>query len=765
MMRIFLACIWMLCVFVQANAQQKIPTVKGWRVHLPYYKNNSIVEASGALYAASQSGLIKMTLQQGELTRLSKINGLGDVEVRLIRHHAGLQKSIVLYESAMFDVIDHVHGTITHFPQVKEQVMIGAKQINNVCFDGNKAYLACSFGLVVVDLEQMRIIDSYQNIGPDGQALYVNDVEVFQNSIYACTPAGLFSASLDAPNLSDYNYWHAIGAFSSAQAICNFGNNLYLFANSFLHVSNDGSIWNRFNVNDTATELRSLEISQGRLFATYRSYVMEVNSAKQVQFHYDWKYCNQVIATSDARIAIVDDYYGIRLTPGKGAEYDYVIADGPNERNAKSISYANGKLWVAAGSVNDLWEKQYDLGLFYRFSGNTWANVVDRNYDEWKGINDIVDVRVNPYNGRTFAASQGKGLFEIDPESFHIIQNWSDKIKSPSGFVDQNASSIDFDQNGTMWIANHLADKPLVAMSADGSWTSFSIGNALNGVNRVCKIHCDFDNNKWVTVVGNAGVLVYNDNGTPLNPNDDQYKVLNKDEGNGFFPSNTVLCAVPDLNGEVWIGTDQGLCILSSPSLIFDKSSGINFDAHQIVIKTGLVYSNFLGTEMINCIKVDGANRKWIGTRNGVWLVSSDGYTVIHNYTTKNSPLLSDNVTEIGIDESTGEVFFSTDKGLVSFMGDATQASESFGDVVIYPNPVRPNYSGSICIRGLASDCNVKIMDMGGRLVYETYANGGMATWDGNTFAGKRAASGVYLIMAATRNGEEVYSGKLVFMH
>jgi hypothetical protein len=184
------------------------------------------------------------------------------------------------------------------------------------------------------------------------------------------------------------------------------------------------------------------------------------------------------------------------------------------------------------------------------------------------------------------------------------------------------------------------------------------------------------------------------------------------------------------------------------------------------VIKTGLVYSNFLGGENITCITVDGANRKWIGTNNGVWLVSSDGYTVIQNFTTKNSPLLDNNIVSIGIDNEQGEVFFGTLKGIVSFMSDATEADENFkSNVEVYPNPVKPNYGGEISIKGLAENVNVKITDIAGNLVAETSSNGGFATWNGKGFSGSRVATGVYLIFAANKDGSKSIVGKIAFVN
>jgi ligand-binding sensor domain-containing protein len=320
-------------------------------------------------------------------------------------------------------------------------------------------------------------------------------------------------------------------------------------------------------------------------------------------------------------------------------------------------------------------------------------------------------------------------------------------------------SGIDFDRNGNMWVSNFGAANPLSVRTASGQWLSVPFPTGADLL--VGYVTCDDNNNKWVMSTRGNGIMLVNDGGNPLNLQGYQFKQLTKDETTGRLPSNTVICMTKDANGEMWVGTDQGLCIFSNPANAFSKE----FGSRQIIIKTGLVNSIFLGTEPIYCIRVDAANRKWIGTRNGVWLVSEDGYTVIRNFNTKNSPLLSDVVYDICINGETGEVFFATEKGIISYAGTATDGTDKHGDVVVFPNPVRPEYTGLIAIRGLVQNANVKITDIAGNLVYETKANGGMATWDGRNFNGKRASTGVYIIYSSDKDGMETWAGKILFVN
>jgi hypothetical protein len=173
-----------------------------------------------------------------------------------------------------------------------------------------------------------------------------------------------------------------------------------------------------------------------------------------------------------------------------------------------------------------------------------------------------------------------------------------------------------------------------------------------------------------------------------------------------------------------------------------------------------------LGDETINCITVDGADRKWFGTaKGGAYLFSSDGTKQIYQFNTANSPIFSNNVLSIAINDQTGEVFFGTDQGIISFKGSATAPGENFTNVYAYPNPVRESYRGDIVVAGLVENCYVKITDISGNLVYQTKSLGGQAVWDGNTKDGRRVASGVYLVFLSNDDGSKTFVTKILVIH
>jgi ligand-binding sensor domain-containing protein len=177
---------------------------------------------------------------------------------------------------------------------------------------------------------------------------------------------------------------------------------------------------------------------------------------------------------------------------------------------------------------------------------------------------------------------------------------------------------------------------------------------------------------------------------------------------------------------------------------------------------------NFAGflfqDEQVICMAVDGANRKWVGTRNGLWLISSDGEKVITQFTKDNSPLLANEISSLAIHPVTGEVFVGTSAGICSFRGTATDGADKASSVLVFPNPVPPGYSGTIGIRGLANNALVRITEQDGRLVYQTRAQGGQATWNGKDQKGNRPSSGVYLVFASDEQNVERIVSKIFFI-
>ena len=230
-----------------------------------------------------------------------------------------------------------------------------------------------------------------------------------------------------------------------------------------------------------------------------------------------------------------------------------------------------------------------------------------------------------------------------------------------------------------------------------------------------------------------------------------------------LLPDKNVYVIVSDLNGDIWVGTKKGICVFYSPSDVF---SGYNFDAQQIIVEDNGFGQYLLESEEVSSIAIDGGNRKWIGTLNaGLYLLSEDGRSTIYHFTTDNSPLISNTILDLSINNSTSEIYIATDKGLMTFRNDATSSSITQSDLKIFPNPVREGYNGYISISGLVTDSEIKITDISGNLIFETRSNGGMAVWNGADKNNDRVGTGVYLIFSSDKTGREKTVGKILFVN
>jgi hypothetical protein len=265
---------------------------------------------------------------------------------------------------------------------------------------------------------------------------------------------------------------------------------------------------------------------------------------------------------------------------------------------------------------------------------------------------------------------------------------------------------------------------------------------------------------KWLMVRAHA-LVVFNDNNTLDDTSDDNAKRLTSSAGTGALPGTSILSMATDRDGQVWVGSDAGVSVFYSPGNIFSNQ---NFDAQRILIEQDGYGQYLLEAEAVTAIAIDGSNRKWFGTdRAGVFLMSADGTQEILHFTEENSPLLSNSITDITIAES-GEVFFGTAKGIISYRSNSVPPKPTLDEVVVFPNPVRENYIGTIAIRGLVENSRVNITDVSGTLVYSTRGEGGQALWDGRNFNGEKVQTGVYLVFVANADGSKTAVTKIMFV-
>jgi hypothetical protein len=765
-------CQWRCCLFllfifitVQIAAQEKLQPIGQWREHLPYQSVVQVVAAPNKVFTATPYNVFSVD-DEGTINRLSKVTGLNDVGVSAISWDDATRQLVIGYTNSNVDVVKD--RTVRNISDIERSNIAGNKTVYYIYCNNGKAFLCTGIGIIVLDLTRYDVADTWR-IGSNGSQVKVTGFTTDANFWYAATAEGLKRAQRNAANLSDYRNWQLItgsngltsGAVVSVMAI---DTQIVVQKNDSVFISN-GNSWHLLYA-DLNWPIVSINSAEGKILVCQRtitgdSRVLIVNATGNIE-----KIVAQPGVISfpkwatikGSAIWITDFFGGLAKFSGSVERY---IPTGPLGTATGEMVVNNHKLYVAAGSVNDAWNYQYNRNGLYVFSGDEWTNINRTNTPALDSTLDLVTIAVDPADESVWAGSFGGGLVNIattgSTKIFKQNSTLQPAIGDPTSY---RVSGLAFDQQGNLWISNYGAGQNLHVRKRDGSFKAFSIP-FFHSENAVSQIVVDDVNQLWIASPKGNSVFVYNPGPNIDVTNDDRWKFFRLGAGAGNLPSNEVFSIAKDKNGFIWIGTARGVGVVQCAEQVFDAQG---CEAILPVVQQDRFAGYLLQDEEVRTIAVDGANRKWVGTKNGVWLLSAEGDKVIYRFTEDNSPLLSNDVKRIAIDPSNGEVFISTFKGICSFRSTATDGKDNNADVLVFPNPVPPNYAGTIAIRGVANNSIVKIAEMNGRLVFETRALGGQAVWNGRNYKGEKVASGVYLVLVKDEGSTERLVTKIVMV-
>lgn len=433
-----------------------------------------------------------------------------------------------------------------------------------------------------------------------------------------------------------------------------------------------------------------------------------------------------------------------------------------------ALNSSGSDLWIAAGGRSDSWNNTWQQPRFQKYNNSEWKYYNKTNYPELDNFFDVVSVVADPQNqNHIFVGSWGGGVLEfVDDEFVNRYTNKNSILESavPSQPDEPyvRIGGMDFDSDGNLWITNSEVAKNLVKLTPAGEWENYSLPEVANSKN-IGQVLVTQTDDKWILVPrGNDAYVVDKTGSTKKRLLVTSY--FNNGQNEIYNRMNDLYSIAEDLNGAIWLGTSKGVAVYNNPTRIWG-SDNLYATQPSLDLNDGL-YHPLLATETVTAIAVDGANRKWFGTKNsGVYLISENGETEILHFTEENSPMLSNNINSIAISQKSGEVFIGTSEGLVSYQGDAISGKDNYSDVYVYPNPVRETYDGPITVTGLIENTDVKITDISGNLVFKTTSLGGQASWDGTNLNGNRVKTGIYLVFCNDENGEETHITKLLFIN
>lgn len=749
-------------------AQKGGPGVEQWKSFLPYNQVRRAATDGTTFYCATSAGFFTYNREDGMLSAYSKVNGMSDIGMTGVAYDAQSRNAVLAYSNSGIDLFRD--GEFYNIPALRLFPVSGDKNINDVIAGEGQAYLSTGIGLIVLNLTKREVKETVFFFDNTLTAS-VHAALVDNGYLYAATSVGLFRIGKDDPGVLNYQSWTKLSTQAYSQ-LGSYGGRVYAAAaDSLFELQGSTMVFaERLRVNnDEPARITHMDAGTGGLWISVAQadgkagFAISRNTDGSRTDSLSTPSPTQVLHLANGEVWFADDA-GIAFPNQRGLRKrtaadrsEAHFPDGPVSASSFDVSARNGEFWVAHGGKTITWNVTSNRAMFSRFKDDHWDNIAYQPGNIW--VQDFIRILHDFNSGTTYAGSFSGGLIER-PEDGQSRQYGSgyfdDNIGNPGLHM---ISGLAMDDDGNLWISNFQAEHELVVKKRDGTWKTMRSVDGNQGHSAADVIVDDYGQKWFIAVTTNGGVVVYNDNGTIDNTADDQYRILKSGATAGNLPDNNTLSIVKDKDGAIWIGTENGIGIINCPA---DAIAG-TCPAELRVVQEDQFAGYLFEGQAVRTMAVDGANRKWIGTSNGVWLLSEDAKQTIYRFTEENSPLPSNNVERINIDPVTGDVYFSTDKGLTSFRSTATEGNAKNDEkLYIYPNPVPSGYGGMIAVRGVAENADVRFTDISGQLVYRTQALGGQAVWNGKDYTGHKVQSGVYLVFVVNRDGTQKATGKII---
>ena len=762
-----------LTVFASSiQAQSNIP-IGTWKSYLPYQNGRLVTQNQDKVIYATEWSIMTIDKEDNAIDFLTKVEGLSDVGIELIEYDTFNDQLVIAYNNSNMDIVKD-DQVINVSDLLRNTNILGDRTIQDIHIANEKyCYIATAFGIVEFDLQDYLFgFTAFTD-------LRIYDITTADNIIYAATDDGVYFANLiNSPNLADFSTWslldetYGMPILYNSQVLGSRGSDVYIVAEDKLYSGDLAGFTTVIEIEEGFTP-EFISADEGTLMMGLQD---DGSQSKVLFFDANNDFVESpfncvnrlqgAIIDQQGRVWYGERFNGIRMSPGIGQECSRMSINSPQSHIGSDVAFKKNKAFVASGGVSDGFGYLFSREGYYQLEEGTWTTYNQDNIDIVRE-NDIVNlytVATHPTLNKLYIGSYWGGVLErdLDTDEYVLFDDTNSSLRTDVGDTERvKITDMEFDDDKNLWITNFGAEKALSVYTAEGTWHSFD----LNSDGRVIDVAIDPFGYKWIAVIGNSGgLLIYDDNGTIADPTDDRQRFLNI--GNSTISTNLINSVAADLNGDVWLGTAEGPIVFECGANSFDLS-GCEGSRRKVLQDS--IAAFLLQTEEIRAIEVDGANRKWFGTRNGIFVQSPVGEEQVMKFDVSNSPLFDNTINTLSYNGESGEMFIISDKGMQVYRTDATDPERVHVEENIYafPNPVRPDYNGPIAIKGLVEDARVKITDINGKLVYETTALGGQAIWDGRDYLGADAAAGVYLVFSSSRDNfrdPDAFATKIMLM-
>ncbi len=756
-----------------------------WEGHFSYLNIKDVVEGDNKIYAASENVVFSYDTLTNEMSKISTVEGLSGDPISTIYYSEAFKFLVIGYENGLVEIFNTLTDEVTTIVDIldKQTIPPGSKRINHFNEASEKIYISADFGISVYDLTRLEFGDTYY-IGTLGNQIKVSQTTIFGDYIYAAceNSEGIKRGSLSSNNLIDYQEWEQIttGNFLGIETL---ENKLYCTSTNNRIFEINGTILTQlFHYSSQPLDLKS---ANNMLVVSTRDNVYVYDSSfnllanPTVTSEYNTTFTSATAIDED--IYIGSNGYGVlKTTQTDITSFDEIHPDGPLRNNVFSVKAGFGNVWVSYGDFTLNYDpspfRSYGVSQFY---DGEWNNIP---YDSVFGLRNLNAISINPTNPQqVFISSFHDGMLEINNgEPTQRLDETNSGLESlfldfAPNYKSIRVSGTEFDNNGLLWSITSLIEKPLKSFDpSSNQWRSYDFSDLIP--------HPIYDNIGFqelaISPSGTVFVASFSHGVIGFSENGGNQLLKSVREGEGNLPVKTVRAIALDRRNQLWIGTDIGLRVLYNTSGFFTDDA---VTTESIVILEDGIPKELLEEQFISDIKVDGSNNKWIGTIGaGLFYFSSDGQQTIYHFTKDNSPLPSNNINDLSIDDTNGIVYIATDRGLLSFRSGGSSPTDELTEAYIYPNPVRPGFdavSQKIKIKDITDNVNIKITDIEGNLVAEAQSrtnlrhrgynleiDGGTAYWNGKNMANNKVASGVYLVMLSDLDTLETKVLKLMIV-
>lgn len=764
--------IWVFSISLTSYAQNQ---VGAWTVHSSYSTINDIIIDDDTIYAATLGGLF--VVNGGEvLNTYSTIDGMSRLDPSKLALNELSGEVILAYTDGTLNVFDTNSQTFTSIEDIQRVQEFNLKKINDLVTIGRQLFVATDFGIVVFGLDNYLVRNSFLKLGSFSRGVQINAIDISSDSIYCATSSGVAIASLN-DNLVEEDAWlnfENVTGIPGAMItdIVRFNNQIYAISDGNSYVLNNG-IW-QITSEFGSGEIIGFEkgIDELAIFLTDKVILHDLNG-NNAEINIPTGSTLRSFEIKEETLHVGTLYNGIyELDKSNGNVNGQLLPEGPFINFFSNLDFSDDQLITSTSEAfPSLGDPFTRLRSYSILENEKWSNFNRQNSSEL--INFWDAYTVTQTESDFFIGSWGKGIVRHHKES-NTITLYNASNTGLTGITGNRdflvVTGLDDDSNGNVWAVVFDSDNPLNKYDTeDDQWSHFYKEN-IGTSNLYFDLFIDSNDLKWITIktFGGTGTgLVVIDTKDPENPNDDEFKRLTSGVNSGNLPDDGVKAVIEDKDGEVWIGTERGIGRFLFPEFIVESSNPNEYRAQWLINEDTSVVSRFLLRDVnVSAMAVNSANEKWIGSENqGLWVLNEEGSKILHRFTKENSPLISNNINSISINEDNGEVFISTDLGLVSYQDIPNQSRNKMKDLKVYPNPFIYDDHSQVLIDGLSDATDIKVLSVDGTIVNEFSARGGRISWDGLDYQGRKLGSGVYVIVALDNNGSEKGLGKIVIIN